>query len=211
MKKELVLAILFFSALWGLSEAIFGGVLYANRVPFSSIPLTVIGLVVLTLARGYFRQAGVATTIAACAMLYKFLNTPFFACHLLAILLLGISYDVFFSRSLIKNSSLCAAVVVYTSYTIFALLITYVFRQTYWVEGGILKVLFHIFAKGTIAAGLCAVMVPLAERGVEKLKEQISTPFELRSNLISCGTVIVATVVWFCGILAFFEQIVGAR
>ena len=211
MKKELVLAVLFFSALWGLSEAIFGGVLYTKYVPLASIPLTVIGLVVLTLARGYFRQGGVATTIAACAMLYKFLNTPFFACHLLAILLLGICYDVFFTRSLIKNSSLCAAVVVYTSYAAFALLVAYIFRFSYWVEGGILKVLFHILAEGTIAAGLCAVMVPLAEQGVEKLKDQISMPFELRSNLISCGTVIVASVVWFCGILAFFEQIVGAR
>ena len=87
MKAERVLGILFFGGLWGLSEAVLGDTLYSANVPYASVPLTVIGFVVMTFAWVYFPQRGTATLIAACAMLYKFFNEPFFACHLLGILL----------------------------------------------------------------------------------------------------------------------------
>ena len=89
MKREYILGVLFFGGVWGLSEAVLGGALYAAQVPYASVPLTVVGLAVLTLARSYFPQKGTATLIAACAMLYKFLNSPFFGCHLLEFSLPG--------------------------------------------------------------------------------------------------------------------------
>ena len=97
MKKNYLLGILFFSGLWGMSEAGLGGVLYRAHIPHASVPLTIIGFIILSLARVYLPQKGSSTLIGAIAMLYKFLNAPFFACHLLAIFLLGLSYDVVFS------------------------------------------------------------------------------------------------------------------
>ena len=97
MKKNYLLGILFFSGLWGMSEAGLGGILYRAHIPHASVPLTVIGFIILSLARVYLPQKGSSTLIGAIAMLYKFLNAPFFACHLLAIFLLGLSYDVVFS------------------------------------------------------------------------------------------------------------------
>jgi len=95
MKKEHILGILFFAGLWGISEAVLGDALYSGNIPYASVPLTIIGFVLMAGARVYFPQIGTATLVAGCAMLYKFLNAPFFACHLLGILLTGMCYDLF--------------------------------------------------------------------------------------------------------------------
>jgi len=94
MKKEHILGILFFGGLWGISEAVLGDALYSGNIPFASVPLTIIGFVLMAAARVYFPQIGTVTLVAGCAMLYKFLNAPFFACHLLGILLTGMCYDL---------------------------------------------------------------------------------------------------------------------
>ncbi len=102
-----MLGILFFSALWGASEAGLGGVLYRAHIPHSSVPLTIIAFVILSIARVYFPQKGSSTLIGSVAMLYKFLNTPFFGCHLLAIFLLGVSYDLVFSLFKLTQAKAC--------------------------------------------------------------------------------------------------------
>lgn len=203
MKKEYILGILFFSGLWGISEAVLGDALYRADVPYASVPLTVIGFVILTFARAYFPQNGTATLIAACAMLYKFLNTPFFACHLLGILLMGVCYDVAFGAFKIKNRSLCAVAATYLSYILFALMITYVFRYEHWVAAGFNKVLRHIGIGGSVAALGCAVFVPLSFRLGERLKAKFDMPFRLRLQLASGGVSVVTAGLWVFGIAAY--------
>src|SRR4030042_3359077 len=105
MKKEHFLGVLFFGGLWGIAEAVLGDALYSSNVPYASVPLTIIGFVLMAAARVYCPQIGTATLVAACAMLYKFLNAPFFACHLLGILLTGMCYDLFFGVLKIKSRS----------------------------------------------------------------------------------------------------------
>src|SRR4030042_5960939 len=162
-----------------MSEAVLGGALYAAQVPYASVLLTVVGLAVLTLARSYFPQKGTATLIAACAMLYKFLNSPFFGCHLLGILMTGACYDLVFDVLKIKLKSVGAAAVTYLSYAAFALMITYVFRYEHWVLGGLAQVLQHIFIEGSLAALACACLVPLSARLAERLKSHSAMPFEI--------------------------------
>ena len=203
MKKEYILGILFFSGLWGISEAVLGDALYRADVPYASVPLTVIGFVILTFARTYFPQKGTATLIAGCTMLYKFLNTPFFACHLLAIFLMGVCYDVAFGTFKIKNRSLCAVAATYLSYILFALMITYVFRYEHWVAAGFSKVLRHIGIGGSAAALGCAVFVPLSFRLGERLKAKFDMPFRLRLQLASGGVSAVTTGLWVFGIAAY--------
>ncbi len=110
MKRTQIVGLLFFSGLWGLSEAVLGQALYSRNVPYASVPLTVAGLGVLTFARTFYPQRGIATAIAALALLYKFLNAPFFACHLLGILMTGVCYDLFFNVLRIKNRSIATGV-----------------------------------------------------------------------------------------------------
>ena len=203
MKKELILGVLFFGGLWGISEAVLGGALYRAAVPYASVPLTIIGFIVMSTAKVYFPQKGTATLIAACAMLYKFLNVPFFACHLLGILLMGLCYDLFFSVFKIKSRWLSAAAAVYLNYTLFALMITYVFQYEYWVQGGFTEVLRHVGISGSMAALGCAVLVPLSFRLAERLKAHFVTPFNLRLQLVPGGVLVVTVGLWVFSITAY--------
>jgi len=203
MKKEHILGVLFFGGLWGISEAVLGDALYRAEVLYASVPLTIIGFIVMTIAKVYFPQKGTATLIAACAMLYKFLNVPFFACHLLGILLMGICYDLFFSVFKIKSRSLCAAAATYLSYALFGLMITYVFRYEHWVQGGFSEVLRHVGISGSMAALGCAVLVPLSFHLGERLKANFVTPFNLRLQLVPGGVLVVTVGLWVFSITAY--------
>lgn len=200
MKKEYILGILFFSGLWGISEAALGGVLYEAEIAHASVILTVIGLVILTFANVYFPRKGTATTIAGLAMLYKFLNAPFFACHLLGILLIGFCYDLALNIMKIRNRSVSAVVTVYAGYSLFALMITYLARYEHWVQGGFGKVLNHIGVGGTIAALLCAIMVPLSYRFTERLKLSLPTPFVYRRQLLPASVLFATAGLWVFGL-----------
>jgi len=201
MNKDYILGILFFSGLWGISEAALGGALYRAQVPYASVPLTVIGFTILTFACIYLPQKGTATLIAALAMLYKFLNTPFYSCHLLGILLIGVCYDLFFHILPIKNRSLCSAAAVYLNYAAFALLITYVFGYEHWVQAGFVKVLRHIGIHGSMTALACSVLVPLSYRLSEKLKSLYDRPFVVRLELAPGGVMVLTVALWLFGVI----------
>ena len=207
-KKEWILAMLFFSSLWGISETALGGALYRANVPRASVLLSVIGFVVLTFAWVYFPRAGTGTVIAACAMLFKFFNEPFFACHLLGILLMGVSYDLFFGVFKIRSRWLSSLAATYVGYALFALLITYVFAYGPWVEGGLRKVLGHVAIGGSLAALANAVLVPWSFRAGERLKTRLASPFSPRfqwaAGLISATTFVswaMVTATYFIGFM----------
>ena len=203
MKKEYIFAVLFFGGLWGISEAVLGDVLYRANVPYASVPLTVIGFVVMTISRGYYPQKGTATLIATCAMLYKFLNVPFFACHLLGILLTGICYDLFLSVLRIKSRSLSAAAAAYLSYALFALTITYVFRYEHWIQDGFIKVLSHIGISGSMAALACAVLVPVSFRLSKQIRTTFRNPFRLKLHFVHSSVLVVTIGLWIFGIIVY--------
>jgi hypothetical protein len=201
VRREYILGVLFFSGVWGISEALLGGALYASGAPYASVLLTAIGLVVLTVARLYLPRRGTATLIASFAMLYKFLNAPFFGCHLLAILFTGACYDLMFDVLRIRSKSLAAAAATYGSYALFAVTITYAFRYDHWVQGGLLKVARHIFLEGSVAALACAVAVPLSAQLGEKLKLRSPMPFRLRSQPIPGGISALTLGLWGFGVV----------
>jgi hypothetical protein len=203
MKKEYILGILFFGGLWGISEAVLGDALYSANVPYASVPLTVIGFMLMAIAQVCFPQKGTATLIAACAMLYKFLNVPFFACHLLGILLMGLCYDLFFSVLKIKNRSLSAMAAVYLNYVLFALMITYVFRYESWVQGGFAKILRHVGISGSMVALACAILIPAVFRFGQQIKANFGGSFNLKLQFIP-GSVLVITIgLWIFGIATY--------
>jgi len=203
MKKEHILGVLFFGGLWGICEAVPGDALYSAKVPYASVPLTMIGFAVMTIARVYFPQKGTATLIAICAMLFKFLNVPFFACHLLGILLMGLCYDLFFSVFKIKSRSLSALAAVYLNYALFALMITYVFRYDHWVQAGFAEVLRHVGISGSIAALGCAILVPASLRLGEQLKANYLRPFNLKRQLVPSGVLALTIGLWIFSLTAF--------
>lgn len=203
MKKEYILGILFFSGLWGISEAVLGDVLYSANIPYASVPLTVIGFVIMAIAQVYFPMLGTATLIAACAMLYKFLNVPFFFCHLLGILLMGMCYDLFFNVIKIKSRLFSAISAVYLNYLLFALMITYVFRYEHWVQAGFAGVMRHVLVSGSMTALGCAILVPVIFRFGRQIEAAYVRPFNLKLQYVP-GSVLILTVgMWIFSIVSF--------
>ncbi len=204
MKKEHLFGILFFGSIWGASEVLFGGFLYGKHIAHSSVPLTIIAFMILTIARGYLPHRGSLTLVGSIAMLYKFLNTPFFACHLLGILLLGFSYDLVSSSSKVKNKALFGAITTYLGYILFALMITYVFRYHYWTEQGLPKILRYVGISGTLAAFGNSIAVPVSFYMGQLLKKRIANPFEFRSRFVTSSISLVTFGLWLLVLLRWF-------
>ena len=205
MKKEYILGILFFGGLWGISEAVLGNTLYNANIPYASVPLTIIGFIIMTMAMVYFPRMGTATLIAAFAMLYKFLNVPFYGCHLLGILMTGMCYDLFFSVINIKKPSISAAAAAYLSYALFGLMITYVFQYEHWVQAGFAGVLRHIAISGSMAALGCAFFVPFCIQLTERFKTKLIQAFNMRLQLVPGGVLAITIGLWVFGIAAFIS------
>ena len=201
MRKNYLLGILFFSALWGFSEAVLGGALHRAHIPHSSVPLTIIGFSILTIANIYLPKKGSLTIIGAIAMLYKFLNAPFFACHLLAIFLLGFSYDLIFNFLKLKDKSFSALIATYLGYTLFAFTITYLFRYHYWTEEGLPRIFRYIGISGTWASLGNFILVPLSFRLGRMAKEKLINPFEFKSKLVTGIATVVTVSLWIAGII----------
>jgi len=204
MRKDFLLGILFFGSLWGVLEASLGGYLYQNHIPYASIPLTIIAFIILTIAKVYFPKGYSATFIACVAMLYKFLNTPFFGCHLLAIFLLGLSYDLVSSLFKIKTKALIGLLATYLGYMLFAFTITYIFRYHYWIEEGLPRIVRYVGISGTLAALANFIAVPLSFNLGQSLKQRTINPFEFKSRLATGSISLITFTLWLLGVTRCF-------
>jgi hypothetical protein len=203
VRRKYVLGVLFFGGVWGIGEATLGNALYRAGVPHASVPLTVIGFVILAFASAYFPHPGMATLIASFAMLYKFLNAPFFACHLLGIVLMSVCYDVFFNTLKMRTTWLAAGLATYANYIAFALMITYVARYDHWVQGGFGKILGHVGVDGSMAAIACVIFVPLSLRLRETFRSAIPMSFAWRASLAPRVITGFTAGLWVLGIVTY--------
>ena len=196
--------LLLYGSLWGIGEVIAGGVLYRDTVPYASVWLTAWALFVLAVGRGVLNKPGSSTVIGAVAVIFKVVNTTPFFCHLLAIFLLGLAFDIASSllmkheRKISYRSSISGAVSAYGGYAFFALVITYIVRYEYWTVEGLAKVLHHIFVSGSFAALMAIIVVPLGYWiGING-----ETMVERRPRWTYAGTLVVLVVLWTLGRVA---------
>lgn len=159
--------LLLFGSLWGVAEVFGGEALFRDRVPYADVWLAAWALFVLAVARGIINKPGTSTVIGAFASVYKAVCAAPFFCHILAIFLLGLAFDVTSTllmrreRKISYRGSLSGAVSAYSGYALFALIVTYLVRYEYWTAGGLAKVLHHIFVSGSFAALTAVVVVPV--------------------------------------------------
>lgn len=167
--------LLLFGSLWGVVEVVVGEVLFAKEVPFASVWLTAWAFLMLAAARGVLNEPGSSSAVGAVASLYKLAFAAPYFCHLLGIIFLGLTFDIF-ATVFLKNKraqawkrGLTGVLSTYTGYALFAVVITYIARYRPWVAGGWPKVVNHIFVVGGYAALACLAVVPagywLGERG----------------------------------------------
>lgn len=216
MKRSVILGILFFGSLWGVSEVFLGEWLYASGFRHPSVPLNVLGLGILAAARACLPRKGTSLAIGCCAALYKLTamslgvaGTPFFLCHLLGIASLGAAYDAVASALPQRwtagghpRRAVGALVAAYMGYALFAFSITYVFRYGPWVAGGLGKVVRYIGVGGTLAAAGGAILAPLTYWLAELVMRKAAASSRLRPEL-AAGCVSLATAgLWMIAVAA---------
>jgi len=209
MKKEHVVAILVFGTVWGAAEAILGGALFRARIHNASIPLAVIAFAVLTVARVSLPRPGVSILIACCALLYQFLNAPFFACHLLGVVALGVGHDLMWRVTRVRDGgpvakALGGVAAAYLGFALFAFPVTYLFRHPHWVGPGLAKVLRHVFLSGSIAAACCLVVVPAAAWAGAAFKARRPVLVEFRPTLANGAVSLIVVALWGLSALVTF-------
>jgi hypothetical protein len=159
--------LLFFASLWGLSEVVAGEGLYALDVPYASVLLTVWALVILSLGRGFLNKPGSSTLIGCVAALYRMVNAAPFFCHIWGIVFIGMAFDLASSllmkegRKFFLRSSLTGITSAYMGNALFALVMTWILRNEYWIAAGFPKALDHVFISGSFVAAAASGIVPL--------------------------------------------------
>jgi hypothetical protein len=121
--------------------------------------------------------------IGLIAMLFKLVNMPFFACHLLAIALLGIGFDVAYGLVTKYHKGnfqlpIAGLVGTYLGRALFAVVITYLIRYEYWLMDGHAnhaKVFGYIFLSGTVSSIIGMIAVPAGNRIAESVRS-VSMP-----------------------------------
>ena len=198
--------LLLFGSLWGIAEVVGGEFLWASDVALPSVWLTAWAFFMLALARGLVPAPGSSTAVGAVATLFKLVNASPFFCHLLGIFILGAAFDVMATVLLRKETRLLVRRIatgvlgVYAGNTLFALLITYIVKYDPWVEGGLPKILRHIFVSGSLSALAAAVLVPLGI--VWGLGTEKSTARFRRPAWVTTIVVVLVVALWTAGRLA---------
>ena len=191
--------LLFFGSLWGFAEASLGDWLYSHEIAHPSLFLTTIAIAILASAKMLYPFRWTGTITGAIALCFKLINIPFFACHLLAILLLGFGFDfayeivtrVYSGKYRLPLIGLFGA---YTGRALFALIITYVIRYRFWTEPGLPKVIDHIFISGTVSALLGGIAAPLGNRLAGVLRE-FSWP-KLHPQFTTAAVLMATAGIW---------------
>ncbi|GAI80420.1 unnamed protein product, partial [marine sediment metagenome] len=156
MKKRMLLVILIFGSLWGCIEVFAGGAL-KEVIPRSSVVPTILGLAVLASARFLVNKLGSSTAIGVVAALFRLANAGGYFCHLWAIFLIGVSFDIVVSVlgrrwEKAKWQSLAGVSSAYLTTSLFSLTLAYIFKYEWWAIPGLPKVLDYIGVNGSLIA-----------------------------------------------------------
>ncbi len=201
LKHKNAIWLLFFGSLWGISELVGGEALYSSEVPRASLWLSCWALFVLAVGRAILDKPGSSAAIGAIASVYRLANAPPFFCHICGILFLGIAFDLA-ATVLAKVEQkrpgrwiLTGVGAAYGGNALFALIMTYVIRYSFWASAGLPKVLDHIFISGSIVALAAALLVPLGHAVGAG-----SEPFLLRRQSLSlAGALLLSFILWIIG------------
>ena len=197
MTKKTLLVILVFGSLWGCIE-VFSSV-YLN-IPRSSVIPTILGLAVLAAARFLVKTPGSSTAIGTVALLFRLTTAGHYYCHLWAILLIGVSFDIVVSLlgsrwQKTKWQGLAGISSAYLATALFSITMTYIIQYEYWTSVGLPKVLDYIGVNGSLIAAGALLFVPLGY----KLSKPLMTLSKASPRPAFIGAVLLTLILWGIG------------
>jgi hypothetical protein len=204
--KKYLLWILLFGSLIGLSETLIA----SFSMPYRSVILSSITILLLSIARIQIPKFGTSFLIIAIAILFKINNfgvyscSPnFLLCGPTAMLMLGISYEVFASLFIKKDSLkylnliLTCGITAIVTFSIFALMNTFILKT--WDTTRFTE---YILIKSTLTAILSGTVSMLALY-LKKTFQSESSP-KLSHYVINSVLGIVVVILWVFGSLTKF-------
>lgn len=167
MKVRHWIGLLFFGAIWGVYELWAGGQFYEVDLSMGPVWLSVWAFCVMALARGIWNARGSSTGIAMVAAGVKALGVQSYFCHLLAIVLLGVAFDLTAAfllkpgKNTAPRAALAGVIAAYGGHALFAVLAGLLFRNASWLARGRVDVSEHILITGSLVALVGLFVVPL--------------------------------------------------
>ena len=200
MKKRILLTILIFGSLWGCIEVFAGGAL-KGVIPYSSVVPSILGLAVLAAARFLVKTPGSSIAIGVVAALFRLTNAGGYFCHLWAIFLIGVSFDIVVSIlgsrwERTKWQGLAGISSAYLTTSLFSLTLTYIIQYEWWAVPGLPKVLDYIGINGSLIAVGALFVVPLGY----KLGKSLMVFSKARPKPVFVGALLLTIILWGAGI-----------
>jgi len=185
--SDLVMGIILFGSLWGLSEAVIGDLIRTTGIPFRAGILTGIGIGILGAALGLYRMPAVLPLIALTTALSKQLVVPILGFSLLckanscaALLLLGFSVTgmTFLTGSHLKRSTFLRAATALSAVLIAAFAFYFIgmrlapcaYLLSFAGAGGLQSFMFR---EGLVWALFAALLFPAGYRLGERMRDDI--------------------------------------
>lgn len=167
--KRDFLWLILFGTLVGLNETVLGSAHIHNK----SVILSVITLLLLSVARYIFPAKGTSLLITGVAVLFKLNDVGVCGCRPEALIMLGVSFEIFASLIISNNTrktylfsivNFISALVVFAA---FAVMMRYFIKDEYWFNSKFFTQ--YIFIKGPITAAASAIFCYLGILAVKPL------------------------------------------
>ncbi|OQX88921.1 hypothetical protein B6D60_00725 [candidate division KSB1 bacterium 4484_87] len=104
-KSALIQGVLFWGSLWGIWEIVGDRMFADNPLIPREVALVGIAVLILAVSRTFHNIRGFSMAMAVLAAMFKFLNAPFWGCQFFAVILLGVTFEIFWAL-FVKNESL---------------------------------------------------------------------------------------------------------
>jgi hypothetical protein len=190
--------ILLFGTLIGLNESVLGSAF----IPYKSVILSVITLLFLSMARSVLPYIGTSLMITAIAVLFKMADMGVVFCKPAALVMLGVSFEIFASVLLRKQNpklfsySLTNFLAAFVAFICFAVMERYIVRNEYW---NVSKFNSYILIRGSLTAFASAGIAVL---GLQAIKPLMTWYNKLLNNKVTILNGVmggVIAVVWIMG------------
>ncbi len=157
-RRGWLMAAMTIGCLWGMTEVVMDASFAWSGSPARAVVLPTLAVLFLGALHALEGKPCAMLTAGAVAAFFKFLNVPFFACQIFALVLLaailGLAVWVRIPLFRVARNRLPVVVglAVWVFFLLFALTMTYVARYHWWVMGGLPKVANYVLLQGTAAA-----------------------------------------------------------
>ena len=195
-----MMGIIIFGSSWGMLEVLIDKLISSVEFLPRAAVLCIVAVFILASGRAALDEPGSSVTLGLIAGVFKFLNLPFFACKVFAVLLLAGTFEVvYYLMGRIKGHlrGFIGSATIWVCFTVFALIMTYLVRYHWWVKGGLPKVLHYILVDGNYAAIGSFLTFNLGERLGRSIKPYLYLWEQRRTGL------------YFTSLLAFLACLIS--